>query len=111
PLQDRYRAVRDRLLAGDLEVPRRRMQAELWVHSLGAAALIAGFVWVLARTAAGAHTVGTLVMYYAALRRMASAASQLHQGATGLYEDGLFLDDLVTFLDAKPPARGPGRAA
>ncbi len=60
------------------------------------------YAFILYQTLQGSLKLGDLVLYHQALQKGQSALTALMSGASGLYEDSLFLADLYEFLDLKP---------
>ena len=101
------------LTAERIRIGRSRLAAELGAGLVALAGTGLALVWMVARLAAGAATLGDVVLFYQVFQQSQGALRTLLQSGGGLYRSLLFLEDLHTFfatptqLDphADPPAQ------
>lgn len=103
----RFRDVRAELRRERFKLVARRAIAELAMQSAATAAVFGALGYLVYETAAGAVTVGSLVMYYQAFQRGQGYLRDVISGVAGLYEDSLFVADLYAFLDLRPVITAP----
>ncbi len=103
----RYRDLRTVLCGERLNIAKRRSLAALLAQAAAMFALFGTLAFVAWRTLHGEMTLGDMVMYHQAFQRAQSALQGIMEGLAGLYEDSLFLNDFLAFLDLKPEIAAP----
>jgi ATP-binding cassette subfamily B protein len=105
--QQRYRELREVIRRSRLRLVVRHTGAA-WLAQLVAVAAVFGSIYYIGgRALAGAITIGSLVMYFAAFQRTQDFFRQLLDGLASLYEDNLFLSDFARFVELKPVVVDP----
>ncbi|MFQ6026174.1 MAG: ATP-binding cassette domain-containing protein, partial [Dehalococcoidia bacterium] len=90
-------------MRGDLRKKRIKIAVRRTGESFGASSIaliiaFAGLVFIGFRAVHGALTVGDLVMFFEAFRRMQGHLDTVSSGVTSLYDNNLFLNNLFEFL-------------
>ena len=83
-----------------------------WGYVLGLIASIAfygAYGWVALAAVAGAITIGQMTMYIAVFRQGQSAVTGCLTAINGMYEDNLYLSNLVEYLEHEVPEASGGR--
>jgi ABC-type multidrug transport system fused ATPase/permease subunit len=118
-LVERYQKLTSRFVREDHDFARRRGVAVTLLGAASALVFYAIYAFVVARTIAGAITLGSMTLYLTVFRQGQGAFQTLMGSVTGAYEDNLYITNLFEFLsipdddDAKPSfsvaegARGP----
>ncbi len=110
PLLGRYRELFTRFYLEDRAIAERRTAAGLAWGLLSTLAYYASYAWIVLWTVAGAITLGDMTMYLAVFRQSQSSVRSFLDSLNRLYENNLFLDNLMSFLELQPllvtPARG-----
>lgn len=104
---EQYQRLRKVLRSERLRIVGKRTLAELGTDAVTTVAIFAVFMFAVQRAFAGEVTLGALVMYYQALHRGHGFLRELVAGATGLYEDSLFVSCLFTFLGVENSVTEP----
>lgn len=80
-----------------------------WGYVLGllaSAAFYSAYGWVVLAAVAGAITIGQMTMYIAVFRQGQSAVTNSLTAINGMYEDNLYLSNLVEYLEHEVPEAG-----
>ena len=114
--RERFGAARERLRAARLVWRRRVLGEELLLQLLTLAVAAAMLVWMTGRLAAGALTLGALVMYVQAVQRGQAQVGALVAAIVDLHQAALFLTAFEEILRqptcvTAPPAPRPAPAA
>jgi len=94
----RYREIFHTLFEEDRSLTVRR---GLWGFGLGLLSTFAfygAYAWIVARTVAGAITLGDMTMYLLVFKQGQSALAAILSSVGGMYEDNLYLSNLYEFL-------------
>lgn len=105
--RSRSRDVRRELRGERLDIAKRRSLAGLLAQAGAMLAIFGSYAFVAYRTVHGMLTMGDLVMYFGALQRGQGFLRGFLSGLAGLYENNLFLANLMEFLDLKPKVVDP----
>ncbi len=106
-LIERSAGLREYLRRARRGLALRRSMRDLAAQMAAAIPVVGFYVFIAARTLAGAISLGSLVMYYQALQRAQGYLRAVLNGAAGLYEHNLFLANLYEFLDLEPRVTDP----
>ena len=94
----RYRGLYDRLFDEERSLAMRRSG---WSFVLGLASTIAlygCYAWIVARTVAGALTLGDMTLYITVFRQGQGALRSILRAIGTTYEDNLFMSNLFAFF-------------
>lgn len=108
-LRERSRQLRSRLRQERISLSQRRSLSDLAAQLGGSLVAFAAYGFIAYQTLNGNLTLGSLVMYFAAVQRGQSVLGALLGGLGGLYEDKLFLSHLDEFMDLNPRVIQPAR--
>jgi ATP-binding cassette, subfamily B, bacterial len=106
---DRFGTLRKQIRQKSLELLKKRSISTLLAQ---VASIVPGFAlygFLAYRALQGSMTVGGLVMFYQALQRGQGSLGQLFGGIAALYENNLFLSNVLEFLALKPKVIDPPR--
>jgi ATP-binding cassette subfamily B protein/ATP-binding cassette subfamily C protein len=115
----RYRALFDKFYAEDRSLALRKGAAGLALGFVSLAAFYGAYAFMAVRAALGLITLGDLTLYLSVFRQGQSSIQSALASIGSLYEDGLFMSNLFTYLDietggeeprSNPPLQ-PARAA
>jgi ATP-binding cassette subfamily B protein len=102
PMLRRYQEMFWRFFREDATLARRRSLISVLWGTLSTGSFYAAYAWVAWRTLAGAMTLGDLTLYLALFQQSQNTFRSLVSGVGKLYEHGLFLENLFTFLRLEP---------
>ncbi len=103
----RFRDLRRTLRIEKIRIATRRSIAEFAAQAVTTIAVFGAYAFFAHQTMAGIITLGSLVMYYQALRSGQDFLRGTMTGLVALYENNLFLSNLYEFLDMKPRIATP----
>ncbi|HEY2028054.1 MAG TPA: ABC transporter ATP-binding protein [Myxococcales bacterium] len=115
----RYRALFDKFYAEDRSLALRKGAAGLALGFVSLVAFYGAYAFMAVRAALGFITLGDLTLYLSVFRQGQSSIQSALASIGSLYEDGLFMSNLFTYLDietggeeprSNPPLQ-PARAA
>jgi len=106
---DRFGLLRRQIRKEWLEVLKQRSIATVAAQAAGILPAFALYAFLAYRAVQGLATVGDLVMFYQALQRGQSYIAQLFGSVAMLYENNLFLSNVLEFLTLKPKVVDPPR--
>jgi len=106
---DRYRAIFDKLYAGDRRITIQRAIWAVSLNTIGTLAFYGMYLWIAIATMSGALTAGEFTMYALVFKGAQSAMASALGDIGGMYEDNLYLSNLYEFLDT--PTIAPGGTA
>jgi ATP-binding cassette, subfamily B, bacterial len=96
---DRYRSIFQRLFAEERGLIIKRSWVGFLLGGLSTLAFYATYAFIIARTLAGAITLGDMTMYLLVFKQGQSAIASLLSSLGGIYEDNLYLSTLFEYLD------------
>jgi ATP-binding cassette subfamily B protein len=103
PLLKRYTDTFWKIFEEDEHLARRRSWISLFWGVVASVSYYAAFAWIIYGTINGNVPIGTgLVTYIALLRNSQSTFQGLFDNLNRLYENGLFMDNLFSFLNLTP---------
>jgi ATP-binding cassette subfamily B protein/ATP-binding cassette subfamily C protein len=115
----RYRALFDKFYSEDRRLALRKSGAGLVLGALSLLAFYASYLFMADRAAQARITLGDLTLYLVAFRQGQSAIQSALASIGSLYEDGLFVSNLFSYLDiatggesprARPSSAAKGRS-
>ena len=98
----RYRTLSERFYAENRTLAAQRARMGALLAALGTSAYYGAYALILARTVAGAISLGTLTFLTGAFTRGRDMLQQVLLSANGMAEQALYLDDLFAFLELRP---------
>ena len=106
-LTDRYRVLSDRWYAENRKLATRKAVVSSALSFIGTLGYYGAYIVIIARTIAGAITLGSLTFLAASFSRGRDLIQRLLLGASAVYEQGLYLRDLFLFFEMKPTISSP----
>ncbi|HEY6177560.1 MAG TPA: ABC transporter ATP-binding protein, partial [Kofleriaceae bacterium] len=112
---DRYRAIFEKLYAGDRAITIRRAVWALILGAIGTLAFYGMYLWIAIATIHAIYprdlplSAGEFIMYAGVFKAAQSAMASALGDIGGMYEDNLYLSNLYEFLDT--PTMAPGGTA
>ena len=111
-LASKYQQARRRLREERLRLLRAQSIASFGAALVGLVTLGGAMLWMVRRAFGGPGTLGDLALFYGALNQGLSLMRSLVGGASQMYANTLFLEDLFDFLDTErlqedPPDPAP----
>ncbi len=98
-----FRDIRTQLRGERLSLAVRRSVAEVLTQALAMIPVFGAYGFLAFETLQARMTIGSLVMYLQAIQRGQGYLIDIAAGATGIYEDQLFVAQLFEFLDQGAP--------
>jgi ATP-binding cassette, subfamily B, bacterial len=109
PLLNRYRELFRQFYLEDRAIAERRTAAGLGWGLLSSLAYYGGYAWIVLQTVGGWFTLGDMTMFLSVFRQSQSSLRSLLDSLNRLYENNLFLDNLMAFLKLEPMLVSPER--
>ncbi|HBO33127.1 MAG TPA: ABC transporter permease [Anaerolineaceae bacterium] len=106
-LKKRYEDLFAQFLEEDTSIARRNTYASLAWGMLSNLAYYGSYIWVIVRTITQAITLGDMTMFLSVFRQSQRAVQSLLENFSRLYENNLYLDNLIDFLKIEPALRTP----
>jgi len=103
----RYRALFDKFYSEDRQLALRKSAAGLVLGGLSLLAFYASYLYMADRAALARISLGDLTLYLAAFRQGQAAIQSALASIGSLYEDGLFVSNLFTYLDLQTSGESP----
>jgi len=97
-----FMETRKSLRKGKLSILAKRVYIEIGANLIVAALVFACYAYVIQKAAAGNITVGDLVLFFFLFQRGLIFLRDFINSFIGLYEDNLFLSNIIAFLNLKP---------
>ncbi len=111
PLLRRYQEMFWRFYRQDAALARRRSAISIFWGMFSTASFYGAYAWVVWRTIEGTLTLGDLTLYLTLFQQSQSTFRNIIGGVGQLYESGLFMDNLFTFLEIEPHMQAPPQPA
>jgi len=102
----RYKAIFEKLYAGDRQITINRAIWALILGTVGTLAFYGMYLWITLATIDGVLTAGEFIMYAGVFKSAQSSLASALGDIGGMYEDNLYLSNLYEFLDT--PTMAPG---
>lgn len=102
PLLGRYASLFWKFLREDQAIAQRRSLASVSWGLLATLSYYASYAWIVWRAVAGAITLGDMTLYLGIFRSSQSTFESIFFGLSELYENGLFMSNLFSFLELRP---------
>jgi len=107
PLLKRFRTLFIRFFNEDMTVARKRALAGLGWGVLSSLVYYGSYVWVIYRTIIKAVTLGDMTMFLSIFRQSQNSISSLLSSFNSIYENNLYLDNLLAYLKITPVLSSP----
>lgn len=101
-LKNRYLTLSTQFLEEDRTIARKNTFASLAWGMLSNLAYYGSYIWVIIRTITQAITLGDMTMFLTVFRQSQNSVQQLLRNFSALYENNLYLDNLLDFLQVEP---------
>lgn len=95
----RYKAIFDKLYAGDRQIAIHRGLWALALGTIGQLAFYGMYLWIAFATIDNSISFGDMTMYVLVFKQAQSALSSALGDVGGMYEDNLYMSNLYEFLD------------
>jgi ATP-binding cassette, subfamily B, bacterial len=103
PLLQRYNTMFWKIFAEDEHLARRRSWISLFWGMVASVSYYGAYAWVIYAFVAGQIPIGTGLVFYLTLFRSSQGTFQgLFENVNRLFENGLFMDNLFSFLNLAP---------
>jgi ATP-binding cassette subfamily B protein len=102
PLLGRYAELFWKFLREDQSIAQRRSLASLGWGLVATLTYYFSYAWIVFRAVGGAITLGDMTMYLSIFRGSQDIFESIFYGLSELYENGLFMSNLFTFLELEP---------
>lgn len=106
-LKKRYEDLFTQFIDEDTSITRRNTFASLAWGMLSNLAYYGSYIWVIIRTITQAITLGDMTMFLSVFRQSQHAVQTLLENFRMLYENNLYLDNLIDFLKIEPALHSP----
>jgi ATP-binding cassette subfamily B protein len=106
-LIERYRALADKFYEENKRLSIRKGLVSTALSVLSTLGYYGAYVYILARAALGAISLGTLTFLASSFGRSRDLIQRLLGGASGIYEQALYLKDLFEFFETRPTITSP----
>ena len=106
----RYDSIFWKTFWEDLSLAKKRSLMSLAWGLLSLLSYYGSYAWIIGRTAQGILTLGEMTLYLNLFRQSQGSIQGLFENINKLYENGLFMDNLFSFLNLKPENRIQGEA-
>jgi ATP-binding cassette subfamily B protein len=103
----RYKALFTKFYAEDRSLALRKGAAGLALGLLSLIAFYGAYAWMAVRAALGLISLGDLTLYLSVFRQGQSSIQSALASVGSLYEDGLFMSNLFTYLDIGTGGEAP----
>ncbi len=106
-LKERYGDLFTQFLEEDASIARRNTFASLAWGMLSNLAYYGSYIWVIVRTITQVITLGDMTMFLSVFRQSQRSVQSLLESFSRLYENNLYLDNLLDFLAIEPALESP----
>ena len=102
PLLKRYSDLFWKFLTEDQAIALKRSWASLGWGLLATLSYYGAYAWIVWQAVAGSISLGDMTMYVSIFRNSQGLFQSIFYGLADLYENGLFMSNLFTFLELQP---------
>jgi len=102
PLLGRYADLFWKFLREDQSIAQRRSLASFGLGLLATLTYYGAYAWIVWRALGGGITLGDMTLYLGIFRSSQGTFEAIFYGLSELYENGLFMSNLFTFLALEP---------
>jgi ATP-binding cassette subfamily B protein len=107
PLLGQYAQMFWKFLREDQSIATRRSAVSLGWGLLATLSYYGAYAWIVFKAVGGDITIGDMTLYLGIARASQSNFSSVFSGLSNLYENGLFLSNLFSFLALEPKMMPP----
>ncbi|MEP7341791.1 MAG: ABC transporter ATP-binding protein [Acidobacteriota bacterium] len=109
-LIERYRVLADKFYEENKRLSIRKGLVSTGLSVIGTLGYYGAYVYILWRAVLGAISLGTLTFLASSFARSRDLIQRLLMGASGIYEQALYLKDLFEFFEMRPTITSPASA-
>jgi ATP-binding cassette subfamily B protein len=102
PLLGRYADLFWKFLKEDQSIAQKRSLASLGLGLIATLTYYGSYAWIVWRAVGNLITLGDMTLYLGIFRASQNMFEALFYGLSDLYENGLFMSNLFSFLELKP---------
>ncbi len=102
PLLGRYANLFWKFLKEDQAIAQKRSLASLGLGLIATLTYYGSYAWIVWRAVGGLITLGDMTLYLGIFRGSQNMFEAIFYGLSELYENGLFMSNLFTFLELQP---------
>jgi len=102
PLLERYASLFWKFLSEDQAIAQRRSLASFGWGILAVVSYYGSYAWIVWRAVSGTITLGDMTLYLGIFRSSQTTFENIFYGLSDLYENGLFMSNLFSFLALTP---------
>lgn len=106
-LIERYRVLADTFYEENKRLSIRKGLISTGLSVIGTLGYYSAYVYILHRAVLGAISLGTLTFLASSFARSRDLIQRLLMGASGIYEQALYLKDLFEFFEMRPTITSP----
>jgi ATP-binding cassette subfamily B protein len=106
-LIERYRTLADKFYEENKRLSIRKGLVSTGLSVIGTLGYYGAYVYILWRAVLGAISLGTLTFLASSFARSRDLIQRLLSGASGIYEQALYLKDLFEFFEMRPEITSP----
>ncbi len=110
PLLQRYQDTFWNVYREDERLAKRRSFVSILWGLLATLSYYGSYAWIVWLTVGGSITLGDMTLYLTLFRQSQTTFQGIFGSMGRLYESGLFLDNLFSFLDLQPHMNAPAQA-
>lgn len=101
-LLSRFNSIFEKIFSEDMALARKRLGISYAWSLLSTVSFYACYAWILYLTVLRQITLGDMTLYLAAVRQSQGSFQGLMDNVSRLYENGLFMENLFSFLEIEP---------
>jgi ATP-binding cassette subfamily B protein len=102
PILGRYADLFWKFLREDQTIAQRRSLASVGWGLLATLSYYGSYAWIVWRAVAGGITLGDMTLYLGIFRSSQDTFESIFYGLSELYENGLFMSNLFSYLELRP---------
>jgi ATP-binding cassette, subfamily B, bacterial len=102
PLLGRYASLFWKFVSQDRAIAQKRSLVSLGWGLLATLTYYGSYAWIVWRAVGGAITLGDMTLYLGIFRSSQNLFESIFYGLSDLYENGLFMSNLFSFLELEP---------
>ena len=107
PLRKRYQELFTKFYLEDRAIAIKRTLAGVGWGLLSSLAYYGSYAWIVLRTVTSLNSLGDMTMFLSIIRQSQNSVRSLLDSLNRLYENSLYLDNLMTYLELQPILKTP----